>query len=133
DETTARTLIATVLTDFPDTRAAASAAFLHADLDHDDGNADSATVFYRRAIAIAPSSDDAGLARMRLAGMAFARADYDSALAEFGVYLDSFPAGKRAQQALYWSAQTLRANANPDSAVTILRRTRAMDPFTYYG
>jgi soluble lytic murein transglycosylase len=133
DEPAARSLIQKVLADFPATRAAASAAFLHADLDHDDGNADSATTMYERAIEIAPTSDDAGLARMRLAGMAYARGDYGDALDEYIAYVDSFPSGRRTQQALYWSAQSVRANGNADSAVTLFRRARSMDPFTYYG
>lgn len=133
DEAAARSLIQTVLTDFPETRAAASAAFLHADLDHDEGAADSAAILYRRAIEIAPQSDDAALARMRLAGIAYARGEYDSAMVQYSAYLGEFPRGKRAQQALYWGAQTIRSSGNADSAVTLLRRARSMDPFTYYG
>jgi soluble lytic murein transglycosylase len=133
DEQMARSLAQSILTDYPNTRAAASAAFLHADLDHDDGNVESATTLYRRAIAISPQSDDAGLARMRLASIAYAAGDYAAALSEYEGYLKDFPEGKRAQQAMYWSAQTQRAIGQPDSANKLLSRTRRMDPFTYYG
>ena len=133
DEATARSLVQTVLADYPSTRAAASAAFLNADLDHDDGRTDSASVLYRRAIEIAPQSDDAGLARMRLAGIAYASGDFTNALAEYDAYLSAFPEGRRAQQALYWSAQTVRKLGMADSANSLLRRARRIDPFTYYG
>jgi soluble lytic murein transglycosylase len=133
DETTARSLAEEIITSYPRTRAAASAAFLHADLDHDDGNVDSATTMYRKTIEISPQSDDAGLARMRLAGIAFAAHDFNAALAEYDGYLDDFPDGRRAQQAMYWSAQTQRALGQQDSARKLLYRARRMDPFTFYG
>lgn len=133
DEAAARSLAQTIMSDYSDTRGAANAAFMHADLDHDDGNNDSAVTLYRRVIEIAPQSDDAGLSRMRIAGMAYARADYATALAEYDAYLTAFPSGKRAQQALYWSGRTVSSLGDRDSATHLLRRARRIDPFTYYG
>ena len=129
----ARILGRTLLERFPHTEGAASAAFLHADLDHDRGAIAEATQMYRRAIEIAPASDEGGLSRMRLAGIAYASSDYAGAAAEYNAYLKQFPDGQRAQQALYWNAQALRELGQQDSARALLQRTRSRDPLSYYG
>ncbi|MEO5509153.1 MAG: transglycosylase SLT domain-containing protein [Longimicrobiales bacterium] len=133
NEEAARALVLHVISVYPGTKGAASAAFLYADLDHDDGNLDSATAHYRRTIEIAPASDEAGLARMRLAGISYASGNHAAALKEYESYLLAFPDGKRAQQAMYWSAQSLRETGQADSANKLLRTARRADPFTYYG
>lgn len=129
----ARALVQSVLTRFPGTEGAASAAFLHADLDHDAGRLDEATQLYRKSANIAPQSDEGGLSRMRLAGIAFAAGDYAAARAEYVAYLGAFPNGRRAQQAMYWNAQAAKRLGLADSAKIILRRTFNADPFSYYG
>ena len=129
----ARALVQSVLTRYPQTEGAASAAFLHADLDHDAGLISEASVLYRKAANIAPQSDEGGLARMRLAGIAFASGDYQAARAEYNAYLGAFPTGRRAQQALYWSARATERLGHADSAAAMLRRAFNIDPFSYYG
>ena len=129
----ARALVQSVLARYPQTEGAASAAFLHADLDHDAGLLTEASALYRRAANIAPQSDEGGLARMRLAGIAFANGDYQAARNEYNAYLGAFPTGRRAQQALYWSARAMSQMGHADSAASLLRRTFNMDPISYYG
>jgi len=118
---------------FPTQTAAASAAYLLADLAHDVGSLAEARARYRQATVLAPGSEPAGLARMRLAGIAFARRDYQTALQHYQAYLASFPNGPRAAQARYWAALSELELGHQDAARQLLRQIRAGDPFSYYS
>jgi soluble lytic murein transglycosylase len=118
---------------FPRADAAARALFLVADLDHDAERLTSAREFYRRAIATGADVSEVGLAWMRLAGMAYAAGDYETALTLFEDYRERFPTGRRAQQATYWAGLTYRQLGRAELAGQRLREVRQIDPLSYYG
>lgn len=118
---------------FPHEAAAAEALFLVADMDHDDGRLASAREFYRRTAAVRPGIDEAGLALMRLGGMAYAEKDYKGAAAIFEEYRRHHPDGKRYQQATYWAAKAYRQLGEKALARARLRTIRRSEPFSWYG
>lgn len=129
----ARTTLAAIIHEHRGQPAAARAAYLLADLDHDAHEYDTAAGLYRLAIQLAPGSAEAGQARMRLGGMAFARERYADALLEFEAYRHSHPTGRAHQQASYWSARALARMGDQHQARRGLAEVRSIDPFSYYG
>ncbi|HEX7120217.1 MAG TPA: transglycosylase SLT domain-containing protein [Longimicrobiales bacterium] len=118
---------------FPNERAAAEALFLVADLDHDAGRLDTAREYYRRTAAIAPSINEAGLALMRLGGLAFVEEDYEGAASIFEEYRRLHPDGRRYQQATYWAAKCYEQLGQHGLVRERLREVRRADPISWYG
>jgi peptidoglycan lytic transglycosylase len=116
----------------PDQLASAQALLLLADLNQDDAQLEPAQTYFRRVTEIAPTSEPAGLAHMRLSAMAFSRADYASAATQLEHYLEAFPEGTRHQQAQYWMGRTKLARGDGD-ARDRLRNARDLDPYSFYG
>jgi soluble lytic murein transglycosylase len=129
----ARETLLRVVRDFGDQPAAARAAFFLADLDHDRLDLDGATAYYRRSIEIAPASDEAALARMRIAGIAFTQQRFADALHEMEEYRHTHGQGRNYQQATFWSAQALMRLGRTDEARRRLSEAGNLDPFSYYG
>lgn len=113
--------------------AVVRAHFLIADLAHDEGELETARPHYRQAIDVGLDIGEVGVAVMRLGGIAYLAGDYAGAADIYQSYLDRYPEGRRAQQAAYWAGRALMELGQQDRARTFLRRTRAMDPLTYYG
>src|SRR5690606_16501587 len=132
-QSVARGTLDRIIADYADQPAAVRAAYLMADLDHDDANLTRASELYRQAIRLDPDGDYAGIARMRLGGIAFADGRYEDALAEFEAYRTSHRSGRAYQQATYWTAVTLERLGRSDEARARLAETRRIDPFSYYG
>src|SRR5690606_17697686 len=76
-QSVARGTLSRIIGEYSDQPAAVRAAYLMADLDHDDANLARATELYRQAIGLDPASDQAALARMRLGGIAWADGRYE--------------------------------------------------------
>jgi soluble lytic murein transglycosylase len=132
-QTVARATLARLVRDYSDQPAAVRAAYLTADLDHDDASLATATEHYRQAIRLAPTSAEAATARMRLGGIALAAGRFDEALREFDEYRNTHRSGRAYQQATYWSAQALGRLGRTDESLSRLREVRRLDPFSYYG
>jgi len=118
---------------YPHERAAAQAIFLVADLDHDEGRLETAREYYRRTAAIAPTINEAGLALMRLGGLAFVEEDYEGAASIFEEYRRLHPDGRRYQQATYWAAKAYEQLGQHGLARERLREVRRADPISWYG
>jgi soluble lytic murein transglycosylase len=129
----ARETLRRVMAQYDGYPAAARAAYLTADLHHDDGELVGATEYYRRAIRIAPTSTEATMARMRIAGIAWSRGNYDAALAEFEALRALHVAGPPYQQATFWAAMALERTGRSEQARQHFAVVRAADPFSYYG
>jgi soluble lytic murein transglycosylase len=132
-EGAARATLLRVIRDFGEQPAAARAAYLIADLDHDRLDLASATSFYRRTIGIAPTSAEAALARMRLVGIAMSEQRHADALRELEDYRATHPSGRSYQQATFWSARALQRLGRHVEARRRLREAASLDPFSYYG
>jgi soluble lytic murein transglycosylase len=129
----ARATLLHIVDAYYDQPAAVRAAYLTADLDHDNHDLDRAADFYRRAIRMSPTSAEAGLARMRLGGIAFANGRYQDALLEFDDYRTTHRTGTAYQQATYWSGRALDRLGQHARARDRFAEARRLDPFSYYG
>lgn len=129
----ARATLNRVIRDFPDQPAAARAAFLLADLHHDELELSRANNLYRTVIQLAPGSDEAAVSRMRLAGIAFAERRFRAALRELEEYRLSHTEDRNRQQAAFWTGRVLDAMGRHDEARAHFAEARRIDPFSYYG
>ncbi len=118
---------------FPDQLAAAQALVLLGDISQDDQEFEPAQDYFRRATEVAPGTEPAGLAHMRLGAMAMSNSDYVAAAVLLDDYRQKFPSGARHQQASYWLGRAQLALGNADAARDQLRQTRDLDPFSFYG
>ncbi len=122
-----------VATRFPTHPLAAQALFLAGDLAHDDQAIAQASSLFLRATEAAPLAEPAGIAHMRLAGIALSSGDQTVALQRFEDYALAFTSGARHQQAVYWSGRTQLGLGQRDAAITRLREARDLDPYSFYG
>jgi len=129
----ARATLARIIRDFADQPAAVRAAYLSADLDHDAEKLTEAAELYRQAIRLGPSTEEAGIARMRLAGIAISQDRYEDALREVEEYRNTHRSGSSYQQATYWSAVALQRLDRGDEARARFTEAARLDPFSYYG
>jgi soluble lytic murein transglycosylase len=118
---------------FPGQAVAARAVFTVADLAQDDGNLARARKYFRRTVALAPDIDEAGIARMRLAGMAMLQDDTKAALAVYEGYRRQFPNGRRIDQATYWAGRAYEMLGDTAHARQRFREAARHDPVGYYG
>jgi soluble lytic murein transglycosylase len=113
---------------FPDSRWAAEALFLVADLDHDAGDLTSAATLYGRVMQIAPTIEVGRVAGARLGGMRFIAGEYDRALESFR----DLERGDAAAGA-YWVGRTLSRLGREGEAREAWQRAMEADPVGYYG
>jgi soluble lytic murein transglycosylase len=132
-QSVARGTLARIISEYSQQPAAVRAAYLTADLDHDDRNLTRATANYRETIRLAPAGEQAAIARMRLGGIAFGDGRFDDALREFDEYRGTHKSGRTFQQATYWSAQALKRLGRDAEARARLTESLRLDPFSYYG
>ena len=118
---------------FPGENATTRGLYLLADLKHDDLELAAARRYYRQAVDASPTLNEAGLAAMRLAGLAFLDGDYEEAARIYEAYRERHPDGRRSAQAAYWAARTYQALGRTDEATRLLRSLRTTDPVSYYG
>lgn len=127
-----RTLVS-IARRFPGEEGAAKGLYLVGDLAHDAGQLDEARGHYREAVRTVADLYESGLAMMRLGGLAVLAGTHREAVDLYETYLRSFPDGRRAEQAMYWAAQSLLALGEEERARTWLLALRRKDPLSYYG
>ncbi|MFW5952386.1 MAG: transglycosylase SLT domain-containing protein, partial [Gemmatimonadota bacterium] len=118
---------------FPGQPSVTEGLYLLADLKHDDLEIADARRYYREAAEASPASYEAGLALMRLGGLALLEEDYDEAAAIFEEYRGMHPDGRRWAQSTYWAARAYDALGRDAEAAARLRELRESDPLSYYG
>jgi len=123
----------TVAERYPATPAAVKALFMLGDLSHDAAEDVQARKYYETAISRAPENEYAGMAFMRLGAMAMAARHPADAERIFRDYAAAHTGGARHQQAVYWQARAQLAAGDQQQGRATLRRTRDLDPFSYYG
>jgi soluble lytic murein transglycosylase len=128
-----RTTLEQVAERFPDQRAAPEALYLLADLDHDADRIESALVYYRQILDLAPASTTADVVGMRLGSMAYLSGEYDQAAAIFDRRRAEAGGRSARQQAAYWSGLSYEAAGQADSALPRFLEAYASDPLSYYG
>lgn len=118
---------------FPESPEAVSVIFFRGDQLHDRGDLVAAMGQYRRAANMAPEVDRAGLSRMRLGQIHFQRQEFETAADVYEEYLETFPEGRRWDQAAYWAARAalgLNDEARAQGHLELLRRRF---PLSYYS
>jgi soluble lytic murein transglycosylase len=118
---------------FPGSQPGAEALYLVADLHHEGGEPTRARPIYRRVADDFPGSDRAGLALMRLGGMAFLERDFTAAGRFFEEYRTRYPRGQLWQQATYWQGRALEAAGRGEEANSLYRQARARAEISYYA
>ena len=105
--------------------------YLAADAHHGAGNADRAAALYRQVVSRHGRSALAGLARMRLAGLAWVEEDY----AEARRIWDDVRAGggALALQSTYWAGRAREASGDSAGAAALYRAVRQRDRDSYYA
>ncbi len=107
--------------------------FLAADVWHEAGEYDRARPIYRELIRRYPGRDRAGLAMMRLAGMAFEEEDWDEAGRIWEEYRSRYPRGSRALQSTYWLGRVRQEQGNDDAARALFREVLEEERDSYYA
>jgi soluble lytic murein transglycosylase len=121
-----------VIRRFPGTTPATHANYLLGDLAQDDGNWDAVRRYFDAARQGDANLPEAGTAWMRLAAMEFGQGRAAEAARLYDAYLSTFPTGRRAAEATYWSG---RAHGEAGNAAQSRERFTALlrEPYTYYG
>ncbi|HEX2203025.1 MAG TPA: transglycosylase SLT domain-containing protein, partial [Longimicrobium sp.] len=115
------------------TAGAADALYLAADLTQDAGNGARARALYRRVADEHPGSPKAGLALMRLGGMAFTAGDHAGAARLYDEYRGRYPQGDQWLQASYWSGRAHATRGDANTARERWRGVREREPASYYA
>ena len=129
----AEALEAQIVRRFPESVEAAEVVFFQADEAHDAGRLEDAAARYQQAATMAPASERAGLAWMRLGHIRVTQGNLHDAVRVFNAYLDAQPRGQYAAEAAYWSAWASLKLGDRDEALPRLEAVRRNDPLSYYA
>ncbi len=112
---------------------AARAAYLIADLQHDDGRADAAAEGFERSSRAFPGSSYGARSLERLALLAYHAGRHEEAGAQLAEYRNRYPEGDWVQGATYWSGRVAEVLGDTAAARSFYRRVVGYDPFDYYA
>ena len=112
---------------------AARAAYLIADLQHDDGYPDEAAVGFERSFRAFPESDYGARSLERLAHLAYHGGRYEETRAHLAEYRSRYPEGRWALGATYWSGRVAEVLGDTAAGRAFYRRVVERDPFDYYA
>ncbi len=118
---------------FPQRSEAVAIVFFRGDDRQDARDFDGASDWYRQAIAMSPSVNEAGLARMRLGQIHFQAGEHEAAAQVFEGYLAEFPEGRRWDEAAYWAARSRAASGDTAAADVHLTLIVSRAPLSYYA
>jgi soluble lytic murein transglycosylase len=114
-------------------RGGVQGLFLAASTWHDAGDTRRARELYRRVISASPGSSQAGLAMMRLAGIAFHEGDHAEAARIWDQYRTRFPRGELALQSTYWAGRARAEMGDSTGAAALFRSARSRARDSYYA
>ena len=117
---------------FPGAPAAGDGLFLAADAAHDDGQTTRAAQLYRQAGSF-QRSPRAGMALMRLGGLAFLARDYAGAARIYDEYRSRYPQGDLWLQATYWAGRSHFSAGDRETGRGRWREVRSREPLSYYA
>jgi soluble lytic murein transglycosylase len=118
---------------FPERSEAVEILYARADNHRSRGNWAGAVEGYRATVALNSSHNLAGQARMQMGQIFLASGDEEEALAVYLEYLESFPDGRRWDEAAYWAGRVLRSMERESEARNLLDRLRSEAPLSYYS
>ncbi|WP_419950241.1 transglycosylase SLT domain-containing protein [Candidatus Palauibacter sp.] len=114
---------------------AARAAYLIADLQHDDGRPEAAAEGFERSFRAFPGSDYGARSLERLAMLDYHAGRFEEARTRLAEYRSRYPypEGDWAQGATYWSGRIEEILGDSAAAESFYRRVIRRDPFDYYA
>ncbi len=113
--------------------SSAFAAFVVADMAHDEGALEEAAAWYAEIVMRFPRSMHAETALMRLGLIAFQLGDAAAAVDYFDTYRRRFPNENWFQAATYWSARSHEAAEDTAGARSLYVETIGYAPVSFYG
>ncbi|MFP3948417.1 MAG: transglycosylase SLT domain-containing protein, partial [Longimicrobiales bacterium] len=118
---------------FPSHPDAVDVVFFRADDLHDRQEWSGALSYYGRAVEMAPESNRAGLARMRMGQIHLTRGSLSEAAEVYEGYVQAFPRGRRWDEARYWAAWSRLGLGQAEEAREHLTAILDGDPLSYYA
>jgi len=129
----ARAVQDSLIAGYPDRPEAVEILFLRADALQDRGDLPGAVLGFEATAALSPSQNLAGQARMRLGQIHLSTGNEEEAIQVFKDYLESFPNGRRWDEAAFWAGRTLLARGREAEARTLLDSLRKRFALSYYS
>jgi soluble lytic murein transglycosylase len=118
---------------FPDRPEAVEVLFLRADAMQNQGNLAGAIEGFRETAALSPAQNLAGQAQMRLGQIFLSQGRDEEAARVYGEYLESFPEGRRWDEAAFWAGRTLLSGAKVEEGEAVLLELRRRFPLSFYS
>ena len=112
---------------------AARAAYLLADLAHDDGHPDIAAAGFERSYRAFPDASYGSRSLERLVLLAYHEGRYPEARALLSEYRERYPEGSWIQGAIYWSGKVAEALGDTQAASAFYARALRYNPLDYYA
>ncbi len=129
----ARILQERLLERYPSSSEAVDIVFFRADDHRSAGRLNQAIEQYRLTASLRPTSDRAGLARMRWAQIHLARGEARKSAEVFRNYLEDFPRGRRWEEASYWAIHAAREAGDTTGSGDLSARLLRESPLSYYA
>ena len=122
-----------LISNFPDRPESVEILFLRADALQDRGDLAGAIKGFEAAAALSPSQSLAGQARMRLGQIHLTQGRGEEGVRVFQDYLETFPQGRRWDEAAFWAGRTLLSLGRDEEGAAILEELRRRFTLSFYS
>jgi soluble lytic murein transglycosylase len=129
----ARAVQDSLISSFSDRPESVEILYLRADALQDRGNLAGAIQGFEATAALSPSQNLAGQARMRLGQIYLSQGKGAEAARVFREYLETFPDGRRWDEAAFWAGRTLLSLGQEEEATALLDELRRRFALSYYS
>jgi soluble lytic murein transglycosylase len=129
----ARRLQDSLVAHHPDRPEAVEILFLRADALQDRGDVQGAVEGFQATAELSPTQSLAGQARMRLGQIHLSQGREEDAVEVFLSYMDTFPDGRRWDEAAFWAGRTLLSVGREEEGRELLGRLRRRFALSYYS
>ena len=122
-----------VVSEYPNSPAAARALFILGDLAQDAGRTNQAIAYFRQGAAMgATARNDAARALVRVGMIQYTQKQFAEAKQTFETYVRSYRDAGEYELALFWAAQSATALGQRDHARAMLKEISARHSLSYY-
>jgi soluble lytic murein transglycosylase len=118
---------------YPNRPESVEILFLRADALQDRGDLQGAVEGFRATAELSPTQNLAGQARMRMGQIHLSQGRDEDAVEVFLSYLDTFPDGRRWDEAAFWAGRTLLSLEREPEGRELLERLQRRIPLSYYS
>jgi soluble lytic murein transglycosylase len=128
----ARAVQDSLISAFPHRPEAVEILFLRADALQGQGDLSGAIRGFEATAALSPSQNLAGQARMRLGQIYLSQGRSEEAARVYQEYLDTFPDGRRWDEAAFWAGRALLSVGREEEGTALLEELRGRFALSYY-